>query len=134
SDLQQETRVLTLMRSLIKDWWRRGLVPERRIPTDGEKTDEPIRTRGWTHWHHLFTPRQLLVNGLLASLMDSSTPETAAARLLATGRLANWNSRLSRWSPDRAKELGMDVFSNQALNTMWSYSVRPLPRLDTAWP
>ena len=20
----------------------------------GEKTDEPIRTRGWTHWHHLF--------------------------------------------------------------------------------
>ena len=29
----------------------------------GEKTDEPIRTRGWTHWHHLFNPRQLLLAG-----------------------------------------------------------------------
>ena len=29
----------------------------RSLP--GAKTDEPIRTRGWTYWHHLFAPRQL---------------------------------------------------------------------------
>ena len=27
----------------------------------GEKTDEPIRTRGWTHWHHLFGARQFFM-------------------------------------------------------------------------
>ena len=37
----------------------RGLVPDMPIEP-GDKTDEPIRTRGWTHWHHLFGPRQLL--------------------------------------------------------------------------
>lgn len=132
-DLHQEARVLELLRGVLDDWWRAGVVPGGPMP-DGAKTAEPRRNRGWTHWHHLFTPRQLLVNGLLASSMEAGTPELAAARMLATGRLANWNARLSRWSPDRDKELSMDVFSNHALNPMWSYSGRPLPRLDTAWP
>ena len=29
------------------------------------KTDEPIRERGWTYWHHLFNPRQLLLAALV---------------------------------------------------------------------
>lgn len=36
--------------------------------------------------------------------------------------------------PDKSKEGGSDTFSNQALNTLFTYSVRPLPKLDTAWP
>ena len=58
-----------------------GYLPSMAIPTDGEKTDEPIRTRGWTHWHHLFTPRQLIVNGLIAAEYMSR------GRLLAAGML-----------------------------------------------
>ena len=29
----------------------------------GYNTDQPIRERGWTHWHHLLNPRQLLSLG-----------------------------------------------------------------------
>ena len=46
-------------------------MPDSRIEP-GDKTDEPIRTRGWTHWHHLFTPRHLLIGALVRSEMTSS--------------------------------------------------------------
>lgn len=46
------------------DWQVKGWVPDMRIEP-GYNTDQPIRERGWTHWHHLFNPRQLLVNALL---------------------------------------------------------------------
>ena len=58
-DLRREARVLELLRERFADWQDKGYIPSRRIEP-GDKTDEPIRTRGWTHWHHLFTPRQLL--------------------------------------------------------------------------
>ena len=48
----------------------RGLDPDMRIEP-GDKTDEPIRTRGWTHWHHLFNPRQLLLAGLVNQSTDA---------------------------------------------------------------
>jgi hypothetical protein len=48
--------------------------------------------------------------------------------------MANWNSRLSRWVPDKSKEGGSDTFSNQALNTLFTYSIRPILKWDTAWP
>src|SRR3546814_8252337 len=44
----------------LSDWQARGLVSDMAIEP-GEKTAEPIRTRGWTHWHHLFGPRQLVM-------------------------------------------------------------------------
>jgi hypothetical protein len=36
--------------------------------------------------------------------------------------------------PDQSKEGGSDTFSNQALNTLFTYSIRPLAKWDTAWP
>ena len=36
-------------------WQKEGWIPDWRIQ-EGEKTWELIRTRGWTYWHHLFTP------------------------------------------------------------------------------
>ena len=32
----------------LADWQAKGWVPDMRIES-GDKTDEPIRTRGWTH-------------------------------------------------------------------------------------
>jgi putative DNA methylase len=61
-DRRREARVLELLRERFADWQAQGYIPSRRIEP-GDKTDEPIRTRGWTHWHHLFTPRQLLIIG-----------------------------------------------------------------------
>ena len=48
------------MRENLARWQNEGLVPDMPIEP-GDKTDEPIRTRGWTHWHHLFGARQLLL-------------------------------------------------------------------------
>lgn len=136
ADLKRETRVLELLRERFVDWQREGFIPSRAMPEDGEKTDEPIRTRGWTHWHHLFTPRQLLVHGLLMKLGSELANNQAerVACLLGVGRLANWNARLSRWLPSQGGGIGggKDTFSNQALNTMLNFSVRPFLTLKSA--
>jgi putative DNA methylase len=79
-----------------------------------------IRARGWTHWNHLFNPRQLLVGSLVNQLGD--------ARLkFGLGRVLNANSRLSRW--DIVSGGGgcvQGTFDNQALNTLFSYGCRSL--------
>ena len=50
------------------------------------------------------------------------------------GRMADWDSRLTRWVSDASMEIGSNTFTNQALNTLFNFSVRPLPKYDTAWP
>jgi putative DNA methylase len=136
ADLAREAKVLELLRERFADWQREGFIPSKAMPEDGEKTDEPIRTRGWTHWHHLFTPRQLLTHGLLAEsgkrLTDSKYAQ--AACLLGLGRMANMDSRLCVWHTSPANENGEQVFLNQALNTLANYSNRPLLMLPTTWP
>lgn len=136
ADERREARVRELLAEHFADWQRDGFIPSRPMPNDGEKTDEPIRTRGWTHWHHLFTPRQLLVHGLLMKLgseLSQSKAERVAC-LLGVGRLANWNARLSRWLSTQGGGIGggKDTFSNQALNTMFNFSVRPFLTLKSA--
>ena len=135
-DLVREVKVLALLRERFVEWQREGFIPSKAMPEGGDKTDEPIRTRGWTHWHHLFNPRQLLINGLIAkkaSAMATSQAD-AAAFLLGSGRLANWNARLCRWHiRGIAIDQGKDVFSNQALNTLFNYSCRPLAALPATW-
>ena len=133
SDLARERIALALLEDRIENWWADGLLPCDPI-LEGYNTAQPIRERGWTHWHHLFTPRQLLVNGLLAATMGRGTRDNQVAAMLGTGRLANWNSRLCLWDTSKANEKGKDVFLNQALNTLYSYSARPIAKLGTAWP
>src|SRR5207245_1357408 len=57
ADLEREKRVLSLLRARFDDWQEKGYIPNRRIEP-GYNTDQPIRERGWTYWHHLFNPRQ----------------------------------------------------------------------------
>lgn len=133
-DLQREALVLELLRERFLDWQEQGFIPSRAIPEGGEKTDEPIRTRGWTHWHQLFNPRQLLVHGLLASKsMAATSQHLTAAAMLNLGRIADRNSRLSRWLSSRTQIAGgKDTFYNQALNTLFNYSTRPFKALNSA--
>jgi putative DNA methylase len=135
TDLAREAKVLALLRERFGDWQREGFIPSKAI-VSGYNTDQPIRERGWTHWHHLFTPRQLLVNGLIAKISAelARTGQEKAAVLLGMGRLANWNARLCRWHVRGiAIDKGEDVFSNQALNTLFNFSCRPLTALKAAW-
>lgn len=136
ADLSREARTLELLRERFSDWQAAGFIPSKPIPEGGDKTEEPIRTRGWTYWHHLFTPRQLLLNGLLASLGNNAatSPEGKVGVLLGVGRVANWNARLCRWHlRGIAMDKGEDVFSNQALNPLFNFSCRPIAYLKNAW-
>lgn len=119
-DTNREKQVTSFIRDHLEEWQRSGIVPSRKIEP-GEKTDEPIRTRGWTYWHHLFNPRQLIIIGLFsecANRMKLSLIESVTFQLLL-GKLANNNSKLVRWGA--GKEEHKDVFSNQALNTLYNY-------------
>lgn len=131
SDFRREERVLSLLKERFSEWQEKGYIPSRRIEP-GDKTDEPVRTRGWTHWHHLFNPRQLLTLGLFSSRIKDLTSEPEAiAALIALGRCLNFDSRLTRWVSNAANEKGADAFSNQALNTLYVYVCRPWSTLDT---
>ncbi len=134
ADLNREAKVLELLRERFHEWQEKGYIPSRRIEP-GAKTDEPIRTRGWINWHHLFTPRQLLVHGMLYSQMfkESQSKVGRVASLLGKSRCCDWNSRLCRWHPHGANEKTEQTFSNQALNTLFNYGLRGTCSLANAW-
>ena len=134
-DLEREAKVLELLHERFSDWQQKGFIPSKRIPEGGDKTDEPIRTRGWTYWHHLFTSRQLLFHGLLnESVQAQASRKCLAASILNTGRLGDWNSRLSCWLPSNGGGIGggKNTFLNQALNTLSNYSTRGFQGLKSA--
>jgi len=131
ADLVREERVLELLRERFDEWQQKGHIPSRRIEP-GYNTDQPIRERGWTHWHQLFNPRQLLLLGATAESLPP-TSLSSAGLLLALGRQADWGSRLSRWNSHGANEKGEQTFYNQAFNTLLNYACRAHGALETAF-
>ena len=131
-DLHRETKVNELLAERFTDWQERGYIPSRKIEP-GYNTTQPIHERGWTSWHHLFTPRQLLENGLFSNHFMSRGNIPAIAGLLLVGRLADWNSKLSVWLPTNGGGIGggKNTFLNQALNTMFNYSSRTITTLES---
>jgi adenine-specific DNA methylase len=129
-DLERERKVLELLQERFAAWQEKGYIPSKKI-TPGYNTEQPIRERGWTHWHHLFNPRQLLVHGLLVEYSDEKG--SMIKNLYSFGRVADWNSRLSGWMPHEGNAKGNNTFYNQSLNTLFNYSTRPLLKLDTVW-
>jgi putative DNA methylase len=136
ADLARETKTLDLLRERFAGWQLEGFIPSKAIPEDGDKTEEPIRTRGWTRWHHLFTPRQLLTHGLLAEISTkvATSKEARVGCMLGMGRIADWNSRLSAWMFHATNEKGNQVFYNQALNCHFSYAGRGFTKLLDTFP
>ena len=116
-DLRREELVAQYVHKHLADWQRAGFVPDMRIEP-GIKTNEPIRTRGWTHWHHFFNPRQLLTAALLRSRANESTTFRLA-------QVLNNNCRSSRWHPGAGGGgATVGVFDNQALSTLLNYGAR----------
>jgi len=120
ADLQRERQVEKIVEMNLADWQNKGLIPDLAIEP-GDKTDEPIRTRGWTCWHHLFNPRHLLLNSILRSHFERA--EEAYLDILLC-RILNVQSKMSRWSPAVGHDLALDVFYNMALNTFYNYGCR----------
>lgn len=124
ADQAREEKTLTLLRERFPDWQNKGFLPSMKIEP-GAKTDEPIRTRGWTYWHHLFNPRQLLVLAFLnAEANTRASSSVLPGLLVCLGKCADFNSKLSRWHPRPQGDIIKNVFSNQALNTMANYATR----------
>ena len=122
-DLRREHVVQNYVENHIEEWQEEGWVPDMRIEVGGPPRYQGldlVRNRGWTHWHHLFSPRQLLVAVHLRQNLDASS-------VFAFCQSLNVNSRLSRWAsnpgPGRSgKTQGM--FDNQALNTIYNFGCR----------
>lgn len=123
-DISREETVISLLKEYFSEWQKKGYLPSRKIDKEGEKTEEPIRTRGWTYWHHLFTPRQLLVHGLINSKISKISH---IATLLGVGKIANWDSKLCGWGTGAARESIAQTFYNQALNPLFHYAGKALP-------
>ena len=133
-DLDRERNVHNLLKERFFEWQEKGYIPVKKIEP-GLKTDEPIRTRGWTYWHHLFTPRQLLMHGLLmqSTFSNYNSEEIIASALLGAGKCSDWNSKLCRWGVGAARESFAQTFYNQALNTLYTYGSKGLHLLGGVW-
>jgi putative DNA methylase len=117
-DLKRERIIEEYVGNHLAEWQEKGWIPDMRIEP-GDETERLYRERGWTHWHHLFNPRQLLVNGLIRSFSGSSSSAVMLMRAL------NINARLSVWHrSDGGGGSVQQVFNNQALNTLFDYGSR----------
>ncbi len=134
ADLDRERNVLRLLGERFHNWQAKGHIPRRRIEP-GDETTRLMRERGWTHWHHLFTPRQLLMLGLILECAADLTlgTEAHANVLLSVGRCADWNSKLCRWGTGAHRESIAQTFFNQALNTLSDFAGKALPLLAGNW-
>lgn len=111
-DLAREEKVIAFVQENLAKWQANGWVPDMRIET-GVETERLYRERGWTHWHHLFNPRQLTVAAFIRE-------EGTTYDVFGLTQLLNRNSRLSHWDFNDVKA----VFYNQALNTFFNYGCR----------
>lgn len=120
-DLITEQKVTAFVQNHLIEWQNNGYVPAVKIEK-GVETTRLSRERGWTHWHHLFNPRQLLINGLLLFYSKYNPIKIRIKSILGVLINADYNSKLARWNHEYDKS--NNTFSNQALNTMFNYPVR----------
>jgi putative DNA methylase len=117
-DLDRERIVEDFIAEQIIDWQSKGWIPDMRIEVGGPPRYQGldlIRARGWTHWHHVFNHRQLLIAGLVRA-------EAKAADYLNLAYSLNYLSKLCVW--DKSGDKGQNTFYNQALNTIYNYTCR----------
>ena len=122
ADIERERLVQHHVAEHFAQWQANGWVPDMRIELGGPPRYENrrlLRSRGWTHWQHLFNPRQLLLGGLINRYSD--------ARLkFALPQVLNRNCRISQWHNKIVGGGGKveAAFANQALNTLFNYGCR----------
>lgn len=124
-DLAIEEKVVKTLKMDFDDWQSAGWIPSWRIEP-GAETTRLQREKGWTHWHHLFTPRQLLTIGYYSLRIAETDLEVRAALTLSLGIACNYSSRICHWLPTQGGGIGGTkwTFYNQAFNTFPNYPVR----------
>jgi putative DNA methylase len=113
-DVEREGIVHRYVAEHIEEWQANGWCPDMRIES-GAETDRLLRERGWTHWHHLFNARQLLIAATMRRYISAFT-------CFSLCQCLNWSSRLSALNPVAGNTT--QTFYNQALNTVWNPTTR----------
>lgn len=123
ADLMRERQIEKMVAENLVRWQADGFVPDMAIEP-GDETTRLGRERGWTHWHHLFNARQLLLQAIMMEEWRSSPAATSGWLNLA--KAADFNSKLCRWLVHQGGGLGgpTSTFYNQALNTLFNYATR----------
>lgn len=122
-DLERERIVEEYIAGHLADWQAQGWVADMRIEVGGPPRYQGldlIRARGWTHWHHLFNPRQLLSAGLWNAGSTARNKFTLTQILDKGARLSGWSNAATEGSGGKVS----GVFTNQALNTLFNYGAR----------
>ncbi len=129
-DFKNEELVVEILSERFSEWQEKGYLPSMKIE-EGYNTDQPIREKGWTHWHHLFTPRLLIFASLCKEEMykKNYSEVQKASLLLGIGKCCDWSSKLSRWYPQSGKEGTSQTYYNQALNTVFNFANRGMSLL-----
>lgn len=137
-DEAREEKILRIIRKNLSAWQEDGLTPNMAIES-GRETARLLRERGWTHWHHLFTPRSLLVNALYRKhTHDLADPQAQGALAFTLNSLVDFSARLSQWKtgfPGRpgvapSADAVIHVFYNMALNTWNNYGARSFAHMS----
>lgn len=115
-DLAREDEVKRIVGENLADWQNVGFAPDMQIEP-GAETTRLYRERGWTHWHHLFGPRHLLINAIA-----TKHAKKHAFMCLGLAALYDRSAKTSRWNTGR--DGAEQTFDNQAINTMLNYPAR----------
>lgn len=126
-DLELEAEVAGRVQKNFAAWQQEGWIPDWRIQ-DGSETTRLSRERGWTYWHHLFTPRQLLMAAEYSRRIAKLPTSIRRALVLGLGHLLNYGARLCQWHSGGNSTTR--VFYNQALNTFYNYVCRGLRQME----
>lgn len=129
SDLDRERRIENIVEDNLAQWQREGLVSDMPIET-GKENEGPIRTNGWTYWHHMFTPRTLLV---MSVLLKQRVPHFPQLLPLMVAKFVDNNSKSCRWAISQSGGDGgaKSTFDNQALKTIFNWANRAFA--STPW-
>lgn len=115
-DELREERVKNHILANLTAWQASGVLPDMTI-LPGSETSRLTRERGWTNWLHLFSPRNLLVMGLMAETLRRH-PEGA----IRVAHQANWNAKACQWF--RGFDTVNHSFEDQSLKTKFDYAAR----------
>lgn len=116
-DRARERRAIGFVEDNLAQWQVAGFIPDMIIQT-GKENEGPIRTNGWTHWHHLFSAHQLIFFAMLSKHVRQVLP----TGWLDIARLLDRSSKVNRWSSSNGSSgQPTNVFDTQALNTFFNY-------------
>ncbi len=130
-DKRNEEIIRDIIKENFADWQKNGWIPSMSIE-NGDKTIELIRNRGWSYWHQLYTPRQLLYLSLLSKyISEEEDKNSIVSGILGLNKCADFASKLCGWTA--SVDISTNTFYNQALNPLTNWGERSFYMYKALW-